>query len=138
MAPPKRASFNVCFCDIDGTLVHYPEAQAKWGNAQQRLSLHTGRPLFPRHEEFMLLAGEITGPSVIPGYFMYVERVQSECLLQETGKRHKVLKLPPTTTGHQVNNLHLAACRQAHNSSEDKGTACIVMLDMLVVVLPRV
>ncbi|DBB06799.1 hypothetical protein WJX82_001393 [Trebouxia sp. C0006] len=67
MAPPKRASFNVCFCDIDGTLVHYPEAQAKWG--------------------------EITGPSVIPGYFMYVER--------ETGKRHKVLKLPPTTTGHQ-------------------------------------
>jgi len=40
--------------------------------------------------------------------------------------------------GHQVYNLYLAVCRQAHNSSEDKGTACIVMLDMLVVVLPRV
>lgn len=67
MAPPKRASFNVCFCDIDGTLVHYPETQAKWG--------------------------AITGPSVIPGCFMYVEKT--------TGKRHKVLKLPPSTTGHQ-------------------------------------
>lgn len=65
--PPKRSSFNVCFCDIDGTLVHYPEEQAKWG--------------------------AITGPSVVPGCFMYIER--------ETGKRHKVLKLPPTTTGHR-------------------------------------
>ena len=31
MGPATRSSFNVCFCDIDGTLVHYPEAQAKWG-----------------------------------------------------------------------------------------------------------
>ena len=94
MAPPKRASFNVCFCDIDGTLVHYPEAQAKWGNVLQRLSLHTGRPLFPRHEEFMLLAGEITGPSVIPGYFMYVERVRTRatehCKNQSAGAMSKV------------------------------------------------
>ena len=58
--------------------------------------------------------------------------------MQETGKRHKVLKLPPTTTGHQVYNLHLAICCEAHNTSNDKGTACMIMLDMLVVLLPRV
>ncbi len=78
MAPPKRASFNVCFCDIDGTLVHYPAAQAKWGNARHRLSTYAGRLLSPRLEVFMPFAGEITGPSVIPGYFMYVERVRLE------------------------------------------------------------
>ncbi len=32
---------------------------------------------FPRLKVFMPLAGEITGPSVIPGYFMYVERVRT-------------------------------------------------------------
>lgn len=33
MASATKSAFNVCFCDIDGTLVHYPEAQAKWGKA---------------------------------------------------------------------------------------------------------
>lgn len=47
--PAKRLSYNVCFCDIDGTLVHYPAVQDKWG--------------------------EITGPSVVPGCFMYVQKV---------------------------------------------------------------
>lgn len=151
MAPPKRASFNVCFCDIDGTLVHYPEAQARWGNELHRLSIHAGRPLSLRHEMFMLLAGEITGPSVIPGYFMYVERVRTRTteharttLLGQCQKRvssagdWQEAQGPQVAAHYQVYNFYLAVCRQAHNSSEDKGTACIVMLDMLVVVLPRV
>ncbi|KAL3148732.1 hypothetical protein ABBQ38_014143 [Trebouxia sp. C0009 RCD-2024] len=64
---PKRTSFKVCFCDIDGTLVHNPTAEAEWV--------------------------AITGRSVPPGCFTYVERA--------TGEQHKVLRLPPTSTGSQ-------------------------------------
>lgn len=39
----------VCFCDIDGTLVHYPDEQEKWGS--------------------------YTGSSVVPGCVMWVEKV---------------------------------------------------------------
>ena len=120
MGPPRQAAFNVCFCDIDGTLVHYPESQAKWGEnwLQSPVKIGVGQQSLQRIS--LMHAGEITGPSVVPGCFMYVARVglrrASACIShkrkgtycnvrmspQETGKRHKVLKLPPTTTGYQV------------------------------------
>ena len=41
----------MAFFDIDGSLVHYPQTLEKWG--------------------------DITGPSVLPGCFMYVDKVSS-------------------------------------------------------------
>ena len=41
----------MAFFDIDGSLVHYPQTLEKWG--------------------------DITGPSVLPGCFMYVDKVRS-------------------------------------------------------------
>lgn len=45
----KTASPLICFCDIDGTLVHYPEEQEKWGT--------------------------FTGRSVLPGCWLWVDKV---------------------------------------------------------------
>ena len=136
MAPATQSSFNVCFCDIDGTLVHYPESQAKWGRTPNILvivicgvvsSLSCG------------VTGEITGPSVVPGCFMYVEKVRALCIaasgtrshhilvycvtMQETGKRHKVLKLPPTTTGLQVAGLGMTHAYRLQLSSITQASA---------------
>lgn len=61
---------------------------------------------------------------MVPGCFLYVEKVGSTSptvttaskrmtmlhSTQETGKRHKVLKLPPTTTGLQV--VAVGSCTQ--------------------------
>ena len=44
-----KAAPLICFCDIDGTLVHYPAEQEKWGSC--------------------------TGRSVLPGCVMWVEEV---------------------------------------------------------------
>lgn len=62
---PKKPLKHICFADIDGTLVHFPDKLTSWG--------------------------EVTQPSVLPNCFLWVER--------ETGRRHKVLKLPPSSTG---------------------------------------
>ncbi|KAK9813115.1 hypothetical protein WJX72_009286 [[Myrmecia] bisecta] len=64
---PLRSTRIVLFCDIDGTLVHYPEVQEQWG--------------------------QITGPSVLPGCHLYVDK--------ELGRKHKILKLPASSTGLQ-------------------------------------
>ena len=46
--PPKSASL-ICFSDIDGTIVHYPSEQEKWGS--------------------------YTGVSVVPGCALWVDKV---------------------------------------------------------------
>lgn len=135
MPPATRSSFNVCFCDIDGTLVHYPEAQAKWGRPPNVLAYSFDVVSSMRCG----ITGEITGPSVVPGCFMYVEKASALCIaalgdrshhiliysvtIQETGKRHKVLKLPPTTTGLQVVAMAVTSAHRLQLSSNPQASA---------------
>lgn len=85
------------------------------------------------------ITGEITGPSVVPGCFMYVEKARALCnaasgtrshhilmycvTMQETGKRHKVLKLPPTTTGLQVVGLGMTHAYRLQLTSVTQASA---------------
>ena len=130
---PKGARV-VCFADIDGTLVsvaavtclqaaapaesccslqvHYPKEQA----CLEVLRRVQGCSDWPHTLQDPY--GEFTRPSVVPNCWMWVDKVLACALAAwiaslgmtlrvQDGKRHKILKLPASTTGAQVCSLAL-------------------------------